>query len=394
MNAFKDTIRRSSVILVGLVFFSAGLLKLQDPVGAGLVVKEYFKFFGTDFLEPFSKAIAWALAMLETLVGVALLAGLWRRGLAVITSAMMLFFTVITVILVIKQPVMDCGCFGEAIHLTHEQTLLKNVILCVFCLIAFFPGELGHPHMPHKLIAFVLATGAVVALSIHALTRLPSIDFTDFAPGTELTAAASVQDIDDQRDSLFIYERGEMQGAFSSDKLPDDQWEYIDSQAEGLNIHPTRLQTASLPISDAEGIYQDHLLAIEDVAVISVYSPEKFGFEEWETVASSLQEMQMAGLTAYLLMPDAAEAPDDLIDIAYSADRKTLMTFNRSNGGVTALHDGEIMAKWPFRHSPDSDTWENILKRNPVEYELSHNSKGRLTFQVVAVYSLAILLIM
>ena len=35
----------------GFVFFISGLLKLMDPVGAGLVMKEYFKFLHIGFLE-------------------------------------------------------------------------------------------------------------------------------------------------------------------------------------------------------------------------------------------------------------------------------------------------------------------------------------------------------
>ena len=45
-------VRRISAIIIGFVFFVAGLLKLMDPVGAGLVVEEYFKFLHLGFLRP------------------------------------------------------------------------------------------------------------------------------------------------------------------------------------------------------------------------------------------------------------------------------------------------------------------------------------------------------
>lgn len=395
MTTFGDSVRRLCAIIIGLVFFCAGLLKLQDPVGAGLVVREYFKFFGTGFLEPSAKAVAWAMALLETLVGCALIAGIWRRIVAAVTSLMLLFFTVITAILVIKNPAMDCGCFGEAIHLTHWQTLLKNLILCVLAAISFLPVKAFAEKKTkiRKVVAFVLAAGAVLSLSVHTLIRLPSVDFTDFAPGTELDAAASVDDIDDIRDSLFIYSRGDSEGAFRADRLPDGDWEYVEATPDDTDQHPFGIRTVALPVRDADGVYCNEMLAIEDVAIVSVYSPEKFGFEEWQDVADAVQEMQMAGLSAYLLMPDASEAPMELTDFALSADRKTLMTLNRSNGGVTALHDGDIIAKWAFRHSPVSNEWESILKRNPVEFELSRSSKGRIALEAVTVYSLALLLL-
>ena len=37
-------VKRICAFLIGLVLFVAGLVKLMDPVGAGLVVEEYFKF--------------------------------------------------------------------------------------------------------------------------------------------------------------------------------------------------------------------------------------------------------------------------------------------------------------------------------------------------------------
>jgi hypothetical protein len=77
----------------------------------------------------------------EASTGAALVSGVFRKTTAIVTSALILFFTVITLILWIANPVMDCGCFGEAIHLTHGQTLLKNLVLVALALIAFIPFQ-------------------------------------------------------------------------------------------------------------------------------------------------------------------------------------------------------------------------------------------------------------
>ena len=37
-------IRRISAVIIGFVLFLSGVLKLMDPVGATLVMEEYFKF--------------------------------------------------------------------------------------------------------------------------------------------------------------------------------------------------------------------------------------------------------------------------------------------------------------------------------------------------------------
>ena len=37
--------RRLCAVILGFVFFGAGVLKLMDPVGTALIINEYFNFF-------------------------------------------------------------------------------------------------------------------------------------------------------------------------------------------------------------------------------------------------------------------------------------------------------------------------------------------------------------
>ena len=80
-------IRRLSTILIGFTLFIAGLLKLMDPVGAGLVMDEYFRFFHLNFLHFASDFAGSAMALCETVLGIALITGVWRRVVAIVTLA-------------------------------------------------------------------------------------------------------------------------------------------------------------------------------------------------------------------------------------------------------------------------------------------------------------------
>ena len=64
-------------IIIGIVFLLAGLFKLLDPVGAGLVVEEYFRFLHLGFLMPAAKVTGVTLALGESLIGAALISGIW-----------------------------------------------------------------------------------------------------------------------------------------------------------------------------------------------------------------------------------------------------------------------------------------------------------------------------
>ena len=102
MKGFHLGLRRLCSILLGLVFFIAGMLKLMDPVGAGLVVEEYFEFFHLGWLAFASKWLAVILALVETLTGAALIAGVWRTFMTNVSCLLMLVFTLITLLLVIS----------------------------------------------------------------------------------------------------------------------------------------------------------------------------------------------------------------------------------------------------------------------------------------------------
>ena len=64
MRKFHHSFRRFCALLIGLVFFLSGMLKLMDPVGTGLKVAEYLRFLHLGFLSPLGKASGVAVAFL------------------------------------------------------------------------------------------------------------------------------------------------------------------------------------------------------------------------------------------------------------------------------------------------------------------------------------------
>ena len=395
MRSFRQILHRFCSIVIGLVFFMSGVLKLQDPVGTSLIVKGYFDFLGLAFLVPVSKAVGILLCLTETLCGAALAAGLWKKVIALLTSVLIGFFTLVTVVLVIFNPSMDCGCFGEAVHLTHLQSLLKNVVLCVLAALAFLPvKDLDSDNRKGKIAAFTLAAGAVLILGYKSLTTLPYMDFTPFSPGAALVDDDEDEALNDLRDTLFIYEKNAQRGLFSHDRLPDRSWKLIGKTLNRLHREKYAGEPVQLHVMNAAGEYDTDLLTDGDVVVVSAYSPEKLKVDDWSGISDFFLTVQMSGMSPVLLLPDASEAPADLVDWAYSTDRKTLMTLNRSNGGVTWLHDADIIAKWAKRDMPSEEKWDKISQKAPLEYSMTRSSSGRIRFHGVCLYSIALLLLL
>ncbi|MCR5519181.1 MAG: hypothetical protein K6F21_02510 [Bacteroidales bacterium] len=339
MNGF----RRICAALMGIVLLVAGLLKLMDPVGAGLVMDEYLNFFHLGFLKGISRILASALALAESLVGAALIAGVWRRIVAMVSGIMLFLFTVLTLVLYIAKPAMDCGCFGEIVHLSHAQTLLKNLILDALWCLAFIPMKnLGEPQRI-KYVSFGLSALSLVLFLLFSSLSIPLRDYTDFKPGTEL-----------EEQPLFFY--------------------------------------------DANYVYADSLLMEGSTMVVSVYDVAKF--KSFDRVADFARNASAEGFNVILLM---TATPDDvpalgvnpaLLSGTYFADRKALLTLNRSNGGVTYIEDGQIIRKWAFRGLPGAEDYEAIKEKAPMDYLISRQNRTRALFQGFTLYLSAILFLL
>lgn len=406
MKTQSPRMKRLAAVLIGITFLVAGLLKLLDPVGAGLVMDSYFKFFHLPFLHGIAKAAGVAFALVETLLGAALVAGVWRRPVARITFALLALFTLLTLVLAIARPQMDCGCFGEAVHLTHFQTLLKNVILLALALFAFLPfGELGTPRR-RKYVSFGLVAAAAVFFAAWSLRSVPLVDFTDFRPGSELLAAVEGGEDRTQADyeSMFIYRKNGQEGAFPLDRLPDSTWTYVRTETILRNRLDVKERVPMLSFTDTSGRYCDDLAAHGQVLAVSVYDVPGLPGEAWTEIAATLDAAASAGFTPLLLASSSKAAFDSLATVVgdtresidpyfYTADFKTLVTLNRSNGGATWLSDGLLIRKYPRSALPAPDTLLELTGQDPTEVMLHESTRGRLRFQGILFYAIGVLLL-
>ena len=388
MKKAHHSFRRFCAILIGLVFLASGLLKLLDPVGTGLIVSEYFKFFHLGFLQGTAKALGMVLSLVEAITGAALISGVFRKTTAIVTSVLVVFFTIITLILWIAKPEMDCGCFGEAIHLSHGQTLLKNLVLLALAALAFIPFQNFGVPRKGKYVAFFLAIPSLIFALCHNARHLPMIDFTEFAPGTELFASLDndYQEMDGKVPT-FIYERNGQRGSFTLDALPDSTWTFVGVDTLSRSGMYKNASKPVLSFRDADGEYQDELAVLEKVMVFSVYDPED---ADWDRIRTQAAEARVCGATPLILAVPGEDTPEDV----YLADYKPLITLNRANGGATYFNDGELISKWSPRDVPEGEELRSLLDREPVVASTDFIVGRRIRAQGFALYLLALLLLL
>lgn len=397
-------LRRLCALITGFVFFISGILKVLDPVGAGLVMKEYFEFLHIGFISPASKILGTGFALLETLLGAALMTGVWRKSASIAAMALQGVFTLLTLALVIFNPEMDCGCFGEAIHLTHMETFIKNIILCVLLASASFPlNNIGEP-LKKKYVSFGLVSVSVVLFSIYSLLYIPIIDFTEFRQTAQLQAADSYADIEgEQYEAVFIYEKDGQQESFDLEHLPDSTWNFV--RTETVLREDFEDNSINLSFYDDEGEYMDRLAAVGNVMVISVYDPD-LKKSRWEETAQFISRATAAGYTPIVLTASTDEDLDILLgeideesrdiieNCLFYSDYKTLLTMNRSNGGAVWFSDGFLIRKWAQRALPDEAQLKADIDSDVTEALIEKSTTGNIAFQGFLLYVFAVMLLL
>ena len=335
MNA-SEFFRRVAAVVFGLVLLLGGLLKLMDPVGAQLVVESYLNFLGLGFLRVISLHVSFAFSLIECFVGASLIAGAWTSWIRWVALALMTFFTGLTLVLLIFNPAMDCGCFGELVHLTHLQSFIKNIVLLLLWVAAFVPTKKVRRMHVRRPVFVSFSFAVMVAFGIMSYRHLPILDLTDLRAGTELT--------------------------------------------EG-----------KVSLLGADGDYHDEQALEGNVLLISVYEPSALSRRDRERIARTASLARDLGLQP-IVASALPQKADDMPDGAYVADRKTLISLNRSNGGATLIEDGQIVRKWSSgRVRPGS--LERALVSDSTDLIASRIVRGRLTFGSMCVLLFVLLLI-
>ena len=391
MGYISLRLKRFCGFITGFVFFLSGIVKLMDPVGAGLVMDEYFSFLHIGFLSFSAKAFGVFFALTETIIGAALITGVWRKVTAVCAIVLQAFFTLLTLLLVIFNPEMDCGCFGEAIHLTHLQTFIKNIILLALLLAYYIPHDQLGETLKKKYVSFGLVTVSVIAFAIYSLIYIPLIDFTAYRPGAELEAGAQVN-ADDMYESIFTYEKEGIQETFTLGHLPDSTWTFVSADTRLKKGYEESLTGLSF-YDPQSGEYQDNLAIEGKVMVISVYNPD-MGKDKWAQAEAFAARASKAGFTILLLCSSQEGIPASLQGSAYTSDFKTLISLNRSNGGITYFHNGQLIRKWASINAPDASQLQTIAETGPTEISIEQDNKGSLVFQGFLLYVFAVMLLM
>jgi len=367
-------------ILIGLTFVFSGFVKGIDPWGSAYKFTDYFNAFQMPWLTNLAFALGILLAAAEFFLGVAFIFNFFIRITSWLMLAFMLFFTGLTFVLALTNPVTDCGCFGDALVITNWQTFYKNIILLALTIFVFMQRKnFQSKNGPILSVAF---TGMTVVfyfyLVAYSYNHLPIIDFSPYKVGVNIPEAMKIPEGAPKAiyENEFIYKNlktGEDK-KFTEANYPWKDtlnWKFVKMGDQKLiqkgytpPIHDFRIETP-----EGEDIKDFFLYDEKGTFMVVASNLQKTDMEGMKKMAQFAVDAKRKGYNFIALTassPDSFEAFKNEIGANFdffNTDEIALKTIVRSNPGLILLKKGTIIGKYHFNDIPKPEELEDQIPK-------------------------------
>ena len=396
-------------IIVGIVFIYSGFVKGIDPLGSDYKFTDYFNAFGMGWMNATTLFFSFALSLAEFLIGIALLFNLWVSRMAWGALLFMAFFTPLTLVLALTNPVSDCGCFGDAMILTNWQTFWKNIILLLLAIMIFVYRKEYKSSLPlmGQFSFLTLAGAGMLCLSIYCYRHLPVLDFRPYAVGKNITESMRLPEgaEPDQYEVTLKYKNkqtGEVR-SFTEENYPWQDtlnWEY-ESSSERLvkkgyitPIHDLVIEHPTL------GNITEEILEDDNHTILAVAYNLNQSDTQYQPAINQLAEYaREKGIRFYGLTSSSErdiEAYKKRNHVPYefcTADEIQLKTMIRSNPGVIILREGTILDKWAGIDVPEVKELQDTDLTAYCVYSREQMQRIYLVYSIILLFFVAYLLI-
>ncbi len=365
-------------ILLGITFIFSGFVKGIDPFGSAYKFTDYFNAWGMESLSPFAMALGVLLSATEFITGVALLFNVFVSFFSRVVLGFMGFFTILTLVIAISNPVTDCGCFGDAFVLTNWQTFYKNILFSAFALIVFLFRSRFKPEKQSLITAILsIATVFVFAYFVdYSYKHLPILDFRPYKVGVNIPDGMIIPEGADQDvyENIFYYKSkktGETK-KFNQENYPWQDtltWEFVSMKDPVLVKKGYEVPIQNFIIETPEGEdVKDFFLYDEGYTIMMISHDLREANTETNEEIQNLIEFANEQSMNFIALTSSLEKESKEFANKYSlntdffnCDEITLKTIVRSNPGFILIKKGTIVDKWHYNDIPDNKSMENRL---------------------------------
>lgn len=385
-NYYRQKLITFCRIIIGVTFIFSGFVKMVDPLGSTYKFIDYFNAFNMGWATSFAFSLSIIQAVAEFIIGIAVLFNLMIRLSSGAALAFMIFFTPLTLYIAIKNPVHDCGCFGDALVITNWQTFYKNIVLLAAAIVIFMwrkksPSKLNHSEQ------YIILSSAIVVAGVfcgYSYKHTQILDFRPYKVGTSIPEKMErpANAPADVWESTFIYEKDGVQQEFTINNLPDSTWTFKDARHKLVKKgYEPPIHDFSIVNSEGEDITYNVLHSDNYNFLLIAYNLEKSELTRNDSINRLAAMCQNAGYPFYMLTASTDEAIEWFRDIANPpydiciTDETTLKTIVRSNPGLMIVKDGVIIGKWNLLDIPETNFFEGNILAKCIDYQMQKQTR-------------------
>ncbi len=358
---------------VGAFFLFSAAVKLIDPMGTAIKLEDYFNVFKMPFLKPFSHPISFFVLVLEFLLGVTLILGIYKKWTLRMLLALILFFTLLTGVSAIFNVVRDCGCFGDFVKLSPWTSFAKDIVLTAMGLFLWFNRDKIEPLIGKKgaVAAGTLGIMAPLAFALHNYYNLPVVDFRPYKIGANIPDGMEIIE-PAQYENTYTYKNtntGETK-EFINTTPEGDEWEFVDSKSKVIDEGiPAPIHDFMLSDSDGNDVTEQLLSFDKPVLLFVLHDATKASSKNTDKIRTLVGHSQSDDSSFnYAFLSASSDADleaykkkNNLEGSNLSGDGTMLKTMIRSNPGVVLLKKGNILGKWHYRNMPTVDEINSLI---------------------------------
>ncbi|MCE4564420.1 DoxX family protein [Maribellus sp. CM-23] len=360
-------------ILFGLVFIFSGFVKGIDPLGSTYKFTDYFHALGLDSLVWAAFPLGILLAFAEFAIGVAFLFNWRMKWFSWLGLLFMAFFTPLTLWIAVKNPVTDCGCFGDALVISNWETFYKNLLFSALAIIAVFNRQWYSEQVKTKtpLVLSSLTFVVYFGMVYYSYNHLPLIDFRPYKVGTHIPEAMSIPEgaPQDEYENIFYYKNkktGEVK-EFTEENYPwqdTANWEYDDMVSNLIQKgYEAPIHNFMIESPEGEDITDFFIYDENYVFMLIAYDLSKANTRSQDQI-NALADWALEQGYSFVCL--TSSLPDEAMDFAdqygtpyeyFNVDEVTLKTIIRSNPGLMVLKNGTVIAKYHANDIPSPEAF-------------------------------------
>ncbi len=366
------TVLNVSRLLLGALFVYSGTVKGVDPLGTQFRIEDYFYAYGTEWAVPFALFLSVVLNAAEFALGALLILRIKTNWVSVLTTLMMLLFTITTLYDALYSPVPDCGCFGDALIITNWQTFYKNLVINAFVIVVLLRRSTFSEYRSKALeySGIFLVVFGFVFFEYYNIKNLPTIDFRSWKVGNRLVPE------NPQPVKYFLTYKNIKTGEeteYLSNELP---WQdsvlmsnlkWASSREEDPNIN--EMNTFPMLDENGEDLSKQIVSDSNYTFIFVIYKLEKVNTELVPYINDFYESATALNYNVVMLSSDLPSEyntfceENNMVAIpTYNSDDTALKAAIRSNPGLIIVRNGAVIKKYHQSKFPEFNELIKELK--------------------------------